>query len=353
MSRGTKRFAESSSALDSSDASLESKRVMAASPFAHKADVPKLDAQRAQLCHLHVRALNNQYASWVQSQLENHPDELWEDGALNYINHASHIMEKFSDVVAWLRANAPESDGVSTAALSGDSQKKLVDGAQSSVFKSCAETQVFFPPVASVSATSTFFGTVKTSDSQLPSFSASRAGKEESWHAPAILIYFNYINKRGPQGALPKVEPAKDSGEDDEEEKPSSPSLKRTEEKGIIVVYEVKCKIYMQAEDPAQKGWKDFGMGQLSIKCKEGATKATKESKPTILVRNDVGKILLNALIYPGIKTNVQKNTITAIFHTVGGDGEGSKPRTFLLKAKTAEEAEKLAEAIKEYAPAS
>ncbi|XP_078446226.1 pleckstrin homology (PH) domain superfamily protein isoform X4 [Wolffia australiana] len=328
MSRGTKRFAESSSALDSSDASLESKRVMAASPFAHKADVPKLDAQRAQLCHLHVRALNNQYASWVQSQLENHPDELWEDGALNYINHASHIMEKFSDVVAWLRANAPESDGVSTAALSGDSQKKLVDGAQSSVFKSCAETQVFFPPVASVSATSTFFGTVKTSDSQLPSFS-------------------------GPQGALPKVEPAKDSGEDDEEEKPSSPSLKRTEEKGIIVVYEVKCKIYMQAEDPAQKGWKDFGMGQLSIKCKEGATKATKESKPTILVRNDVGKILLNALIYPGIKTNVQKNTITAIFHTVGGDGEGSKPRTFLLKAKTAEEAEKLAEAIKEYAPAS
>jgi nuclear pore complex protein Nup50 len=29
-----------------------------------------------------------------------------------------------------------------------------------------------------------------------------------------------------------------------------------------------------------------------------------------------VGKILLNALIYKGIKTNVQKNTVASIFHT-------------------------------------
>lgn len=29
-----------------------------------------------------------------------------------------------------------------------------------------------------------------------------------------------------------------------------------------------------------------------------------------------VGKLLLNALLYPGIKTNSQKNSIVAIFHT-------------------------------------
>lgn len=41
--------------------------------------------------------------------------------------------------------------------------------------------------------------------------------------------------------------------------------------------------------DPAEKGaWKDKGAGQLTIKCKEGISKGTKESKPTILVRNDV-----------------------------------------------------------------
>lgn len=45
-----------------------------------------------------------------------------------------------------------------------------------------------------------------------------------------------------------------------------------------------------QSSDPADKdAWKDKGMGQLSIKCKEGVSKGTKESKPTIVIRNDVG----------------------------------------------------------------
>jgi len=30
--------------------------------------------------------------SWVQLQLKNHPDELWEDGMNDYITHASNIL---------------------------------------------------------------------------------------------------------------------------------------------------------------------------------------------------------------------------------------------------------------------
>lgn len=45
----------------------------------------------------------------------------------------------------------------------------------------------------------------------------------------------------------------------------------------------------VQSSDPADKDpWKDKGTGQLSIKCKEGVNKGAKESKPTIIVRNDV-----------------------------------------------------------------
>lgn len=40
--------------------------------------------------------------------------------------------------------------------------------------------------------------------------------------------------------------------------------------------------------DDATKGWKDIGVGQLSIRTKEGAEKASKESTPTIVIRNDV-----------------------------------------------------------------
>lgn len=46
---------------------------------------------------------------------------------------------------------------------------------------------------------------------------------------------------------------------------------------------------HYQSSDPEDKdAWKDRGMGQLSIKCKEGISKGTKESKPTIVIRNDV-----------------------------------------------------------------
>lgn len=30
--------------------------------------------------------------SWIQTQLKNHPDELWEDGVRDYLDHASSIM---------------------------------------------------------------------------------------------------------------------------------------------------------------------------------------------------------------------------------------------------------------------
>lgn len=30
--------------------------------------------------------------SWVQLQLKHHPDELWEDGAKDYLSHASQIL---------------------------------------------------------------------------------------------------------------------------------------------------------------------------------------------------------------------------------------------------------------------
>lgn len=52
--------------------------------------------------------------------------------------------------------------------------------------------------------------------------------------------------------------------------------------------------MYIQSTDPADKdAWKDKGTGQLSIKCKEGISKGTKESKPTIVIRNDVWFVML------------------------------------------------------------
>ena len=52
------------------------------------------------------------------------------------------------------------------------------------------------------------------------------------------------------------------------------------------------CFLCYQSSDPEDKGdWKDKGVGQLNIKCKEGISKGTKESKPVIVIRNDVGSL--------------------------------------------------------------
>ncbi|XP_051114706.1 uncharacterized protein LOC127240207 [Andrographis paniculata] len=342
--RGTKRMATSDSApvFSSNDSFMQSKRVTGGSLFsAEKAEPsvaqPSLDMKRAQSSGRHVRALNTQFASWVQTQLQNHPDELWEDGVQDYLNHAKSIMEKFSDVVNWLKANAAKGESLGELP-SNDGLMKPSFGLEKN------KDKLFFEKPAFSAATATSFGTswspgIFSNNSSPFTFGVSQAS------APF-----------GTNSAVTNLGASNETEGEDDIEQPSSPSVKKSEEKGILTVHEVKCKLYVKPNDPADKdAWKDKGMGQLSIKCKEGVSKGTNESKPTIIIRNDVGKVILNALLYPGIKTNLQKNSVVAIFHT-SGDGDDSNAvvaRTFLIRTKTEEDRDKLAAIIQEYAPAA
>lgn len=456
--RGTKRLAMSDSAKDTNDSAFGNKRIMEGSLFdVHRAEPSQqqsmttepLDMQRAESSRQHVSALNTQFASWVQTQLKNHPDELWEDGVQDYLAHASKIMEKFRDVVDWLKANTLKA-GNSSAAEPFAKEKKLeteikindVKSSQEKTFTPVTTTTSFatsgsFGLLSSSSATgssgiffssaasgtsgifsnnsasggsglfssnsasgssglfssnavsgssglfsnnaasgssglfsikstsgSSLFSSNGTSGSSLFSDNATSgssliSNSAASWSSGAVSNSQTPVFFGNQSSLLQNSNDLNDADGEDEVPQPSSPSLKKSEEKGIIVVHEVKCKLYVKSSDPADKDtWKDRGTGQLSIKCKEGISKGTKESKPTILVRNDVGRVLLNALLYPGIKTNLQKNSIVAIFHTSGDDAGGGNngsaaARTFLIRTKTEEDRNKLATAIQEYAPAS
>ncbi|KAL4188163.1 hypothetical protein AMTRI_Chr09g22560 [Amborella trichopoda] len=298
--------------------------------------LPPFDAERAESSRQHVVALNTQFASWVQSQLKNHPDALWMDGVQDYIRHASRIMEEFSDIVGWLRENAAAANGVTDANKLTAKNRVLPE----------IKTQKLQAQVPNTSG----------SNPSGPSMSFVNP-----WGAPPASTNQISVFPGTQSATLTARETSDNVDEGDEVEQPSSPSLKKTEEQGVRVVHEVKCKLYIKPDDPVEKGWKDMGMGQLSIKCVEGAAKATKESKPTIIIRNHVGKVLLNALIYPSIRMNIQKNTIATIFHTSGdgfsGGTETGKDndivvaRTYLLRMKSEEETNKLAEAIKVYTP--
>ncbi|GMJ04806.1 hypothetical protein like AT4G11790 [Hibiscus trionum] len=434
---GTKRFALSSSAADANDSAFRNKKIMSRSPFdAQRAEpsqrqpnaTPPIDPHRAELSLQHVKALNTQFASWVQSQLKNHPDELWQDGVSDYISHASNIMEKFSDVVDWLKTNAVKGDNL-TAAGTHKNESKMVPetkntenkffqgktgftptsnagfipgtttlsfstGTTASTFSpdtttthlTPADMTKKFPPVGTTTSFTSASPTTSLTPAGLTTSSMAAGSKSSFTFGLATANFasssttnsFTSSNKTvsfaspwssgvfsnsqspflfGTQTSVSVDNNAADDVDDENElPQPSSPSVKKSEEKGIVVVHEVKCKLYVKSTDPADKdSWKDKGTGQLSIKCKEGIGKGSKDSKPTIVVRNDVGKVLLNALLYPGIKTSTQKNSLVAIFHTSdeGGNSRDVVARTFLIRTKSEDDRNKLATAIQEYAPAS
>ncbi|KAL8114546.1 uncharacterized protein LOC141667488 isoform X2 [Apium graveolens] len=447
--KGTKRLGVTDSNSESNDSFSQSKKLLVGSEFdIHRAQPsrrqpPSLDLRRAELSRQHVRALNTQFASWVQTQLQNYPDELWEDGVQDYSNHASNIMVKFSDVVDWLKAKSATAENPSASESQSAPKKVLKDSNKNSFFG--------IPPASTSASVSASWGNpsqknnvsegkdnneIKTSlekpdiapfgnsagfpvswgnsvpnklfpeskdTNQKESLEKTGSGPAAvssafgmTWGAPVsnkLASEDNNSNGIKMFSEKPGTVPASTStgfgmswssapmfgsqtsfsfgnqniapvnhnvsndteGGDDDVEQPSSPSVKKSEEKGVTVVHEMKCKLYVKSTDPADKDtWKDKGTGQLSIKCQEGVSKGTKESKPTIIVRNDVGRILLNALLYPGIKTNLQKNSIVAIFHTSEDDNNTNVvARTFLIRAKTEDDRNKLASAIQEYAPAA
>ncbi|KAA3468992.1 serine-rich adhesin for platelets isoform X1 [Gossypium australe] len=307
------------------------------------------------------------------------------------------LPEKFSDVVNWLKGNAVTGDSLSAAESYKNENNVVVEiknseakyfqektgftpisttrsfspgtttpsfspGTTTISFSLCTTAKTF--PLGSTTAGSkssfTFGGTTAKFTSANTTTSFTSSGMTTSFATPWSSGLLSNIQTPVLFGVQSSVAVNNNASDDADEEnelpQPSSPSVKKSEEKGIVVVHEIKCKLYVKSTDPADKdSWKDKGTGQLSIKCKEGIGKGSKDSKPTIVVQNDVGKFLLNALLYPGIKTSAQKNSVVAIFLTSddGGNNGNAVAHTFLIRTKSEEDRNKLATVIQEYAPAS
>ncbi|KAI5601578.1 hypothetical protein BDE02_01G100300 [Populus trichocarpa] len=342
--KGAKRFAASDPVPDSNDTALRNKRIMEGSLFdIHRPEqsqqqstpLPPLDAKRAASSQQYVRALNNQFASWVQTQLKNHPDELWEDGIRDYLAHASNIMEKFSDVVNWLKANTvkggpvadslpaekklvPEiknneskllqektgfalpststsftsswssgvfsanqsSGGVSSSSQSsslfsnGQSSGSLLSNNPSSVLSSNNQSSGFFsniqsPGLLSNNQSSGFFSNIQSpgllsnnqssgafsnsqslgalSNSQTPFSFNQSSGTFSNSQSLGALPNTQTSFLFGGQSSIPANHNTADDADDENElQQPGSPSVKKSEEKGIVTVHEVKCKLYVK-----------------------------------------------------------------------------------------------------------
>ncbi|KAH9291661.1 hypothetical protein KI387_043151, partial [Taxus chinensis] len=179
---------------------------------------------------------------WVQNQLRDHPDELWQDGVQDYIKHASEILVQFSDVVEWLKANANLSAQNVPASMSNGvspsvEKKVLNEDIKSELPFRVEESK---KPGIGIPSGSWSFGLTPTNQSSPAAVSWS-FGLTSANQSSLATGHFSR-----PPFASSEAEGASNGQEEDGEdvELPPSPSVKRAEEPGTVVMHEVKCKLY-------------------------------------------------------------------------------------------------------------
>ncbi|CAM6051527.1 unnamed protein product [Sphagnum compactum] len=339
--------------------------------------LPPLDHKRAVQCLQHVRALNTQFSSWVQNQEREHLDELWQGGMEDYLKHATTIMADFRDVVDWVKAKTSSSmpgiltstntasslPAMTTAKPSGNVTSILqnvsnTSGAggfwnQTSSFPSMTTNSGFNGMSSGLGFGSAHFKPASAPLPMFPSFGVASSAPIFSSPTPQPSLSIS-LPQSTPFSTVAHA--AVEEADDREEiEEPSSPSLKRTEEAGIKVIHDVKSKLYIKGDKGAEKPWKDMGIGQLTLRCNEDTKQGSKEAKATIVFRNDVGKVLLNAMLYPNMKANIQKTSVSTILYSAspggGENGNNAIARMYLIKLSSESEAKSLADAILANAP--
>lgn len=338
-------------------------------------------------CLAKVRALNSQFARWVREQEEAKIDHLWTEGVGDYIHHANSILEEFSDVVEWLKAKAassPEPQPSSSPSPLLPSSPFLPQSTKSSGLPhllSSPPTSTSPFPFISASAATTLSaprgGVSGTSfNSSLPAsssfaLSSPSAAFAPSWAAPAAPASAPGPAPGPSSGAAPGPAPVpgptsadveRDEGEVEDEETPDSPSVRRVAEDGVRIGFESKAKMYMQKDKTEEGGrWRDRGSGMVVVKIfdlsSSGQAEGTSSQKASLMFRNEVGKVLLNASLYANMRLVLNKAMLSTILMSVQDDtappGEAIKPtpRLFMFKLPSPEVAGELHSSILSHCP--
>ena len=92
---------------------------------------------------------------------------------------------------------------------------------------------------------------------------------------------------------------------DDEAERPPSPSLLREEDGSLQTLFECKAKLLFNINS----SWSERGVGTLLLQ------RPTDGGAARLVMRNDTGKLMLNASLYRGIKPLLRQRGIVLGLH--------------------------------------
>ncbi|EDO34132.1 predicted protein [Nematostella vectensis] len=270
-----------------------------------------------------IKALNQGVSDWVQKHVTSNP---YIDLTPVFDDYRKHMKE--------IERNEPrenESPGVAPLAMAVTPVTKPAEVITSTETKATADvTSGLFGAGTSLSNAET-----KTT---VPLFGTGETKVVKNEEKP----FAGLATLSAPQDSVASSSKQTDS-KDDEEETPKPVSVV-TAEKGSH--FSIKCKLFFKRDT----SWSELGIGMLNFK--------TVSEKTQLLIRADTatGNILLNIFLAPGMpisrsgKNNVMLVTVpNPPLYSKPSEGDNSKPATYLIRVKTAENADELYEKMKSH----
>jgi len=264
-------------------------------PMAETPVVTKSSADKMEAC-------NRAFLKWVRRQAQNKPATPWTAGVRDYLAH-----------VAKLESSAP------AAAPSAPAASKPFAFPAAAPAPAAAKPFSFSNAPAPAPAAKPFnFGAPPPkADAPKPAFSFGAA--------PPAASAFNF------GGAAPKAPAAK---EDDAMPKEERVAVAKADDGDETTAFESRCALRRYDKPEGEKPqWRDLGKGQLRV------TRHKTTGASRVVVRNDVGKVVLNFSLSEKMSLVKTKAGVAVTAATADG------PKQYLLRTREPLEASHLAPA--------
>jgi hypothetical protein len=264
-------------------------------PMAETPVVTKSSADKMEAC-------NRAFLKWVRRQAQNKPATPWTAGVRDYLAH-----------VAKLESSAPAAAPSAPAASKPFAFPAAPAPAPAAKpFNFGAPAKPAAPPKPAFN-----FGAPPKADAPKPAFSFGAA--------PPAASAFNF------GGAAPKAPAAK---EDDAMPKEERVAVAKADDGDETTAFESRCALRRYDKPEGEKPqWRDLGKGQLRV------TRHKTTGAARVVVRNDVGKVVLNFALSEKMSLVKTKAGVAVTAATADG------PKQYLLRTREPLEASHLAPA--------
>jgi nuclear pore complex protein Nup50 len=267
-------------------------------------------SKREDKCRAHLRALNKQFASWVNDQSSRRGVKSWAAGCQDYLKHIGQITTDFNDVLessddAALPTSTPTLGGFGGVPSGTPMRANPLFGVASAPTPPKAAE-----PAAPAPSLFSGFGAAVVASvavTEKPSLFPNAATNPFGAGAPAPGLFgapgaaaFGGFGGVGGGAAIAATSEGGDA-EAEEEARPPSPSFKekeRGDEDDETCLLKAKAKFFTKKE--VADAWGDRGVNNLEfLKAKRAVGGLF---KCRVLIRNTIGKAVMNAGVYAGLK---------------------------------------------------